>query len=85
MVCVAVGGIQAKRAAGCLQRREAGAGPSLRRQSRLPPQWVRKWSSVWDHSSAAAYAQNPVCRSSACWQGVNCEALTRSISLACTL
>lgn len=48
MVCVAVGGIQAKRAAGCLQRREAGAGPSLRRQSRLPPRRVRKWSSVWD-------------------------------------
>lgn len=30
MVCVAVGGIQAKRAAVCLQGKEVGAGPSLR-------------------------------------------------------
>lgn len=53
MVCVTVGGIQAKRAAVCLQRREIGACPSLRRQGRFPPQWFRKLrGSVWNCNSA---------------------------------
>lgn len=88
VVCVAGGGIQARRAAECLQRWEIDAGAWLRRQGRLPPQWVRKWrSSVWDTALLLfrTVLGIAVFRSTSCWQGVDCEALTRSISSACTL